>query len=115
MDLGWDGGARCTGRGDLVYVRGKTTEKHGSFHEMNDASRLMNFVGSATMNAITSGHGNDAGAVVWTTAKGLHPTLEARMHGRAEVVACHVIGGGVDGNSDFWGMASRKLTKGRGG
>lgn len=115
MDLGWDGGATCADSGDPVYIQDRTTEKHGSFHEMNDGSLLMNFVGSAAMHAVASGHGNDARFVVWTTAKVLHPTLKARMHGRIEVVACHAIGGSVDGSTDFWGMASRKLIKGPGG
>ena len=75
----------------------------------------MNFWGSAAMHAIASGHGSDTRSVVWTPAKGLHPTLEARMHGRVEVVACQAVGGSVDGSTDFWGTASRKMTKGRGG
>lgn len=114
VDMGWDGGATCTDSGAPVYIQDKTTEKHGNFHEMNDGSRIMNFAGSAAMHAIASGHGNDARFVVWTTAKGLHPTLEARMHGRVEVVACQAIGGSVDGNTDFWDMVSGKLAKGRG-
>lgn len=120
-DLGWDGGAVSIGRGDPIYIQDKTTGKHASRHEMNDGSRVMNFVGSAAMHAIASerdGNGTvatNARFILWTTAKGVHRTLERRMHGMVEVVGCERISRDVDGVEGFWDFVSGKLVRNCGG
>ena len=111
-DLGWDGGAVTIDGCHPVYFQDKTTEDHQKKHQMNDGSRIMNFVGSAAMHsiAVESIDAERARFILWTTAAGLDRTLLERLHGKVEVVACKSITRKVDGNKEFWNMVAEKLS-----
>ena len=114
-DIGWDGGATTScnhmwaQEGDPIYIQDKTTRDFDKFFKINDGSRIMNFVGSAAMDAISHKTGQKARFILWTTGQGFHHTLERSTAGRVEVISYEKITKLANNCEDFWQSTAEAL------
>ena len=114
-DIGWDGGATTScdhmwaQEGGPVYIQDKTTRDFDKFFKINDGSKIMNFVGSAAMDAISREKGQQARFILWTTGRGVHHSLERSTAGRVEVIGYERITKLANNCEDFWQSVARAL------
>ena len=92
-----------------IRIQTKGTLNPMKEHTTNDGSRIMNFVGSAGMEAILTGTAYQTRFILFTLGKGLHYRLEENTYKKIEVVNYKEIARKIDGNPFFWNHVRDRL------
>ena len=92
-----------------VRIQTKGTLNPMKEHMTNDGSRIMNFVGSAGMEAILTGTAYQTRLLLFTLGKGLHFVLKENTYNKIEVVNNKAISRKIDNNPFFWNHVRDRL------
>lgn len=120
-DLGVDGmaktqqkrkakGTRCEAPqfGD-VYIQVKGTLNYFKEHKANDGSRLPNFTTNAMSSAIMLGRAYQSRYMLFTTASGVHYTLQKMWNDMVEVISIKEINKFANGNVVFLNLLRKSV------
>ena len=95
--------------GSPIRIQTKGTLNPMKEHKTNDGSRIMNFVGSAGMEAILTGTAYQTRLLLFTLGKGLHFVLKENTYNKIEVVNNKAISRKIDNNPFFWNHVRDRL------